>query len=64
MPEEKTLRLRLILEVEYNPNGVSEEYLRHKLGYIATAAAGDGLLTGDSEADVEMWISKVEKVVT
>lgn len=53
------VKLALQLEVAYQPNGVPESRLRRYLDQIAERAAGEGLLTGDSEAEVEDWSYRV-----
>jgi hypothetical protein len=53
------VKLTLQLDVEYRPNGVPESELRWYLDQLAKRAAGEGLMTGESEAEVEQWRAKV-----
>ena len=46
------MRLRLEFEVDYDPAGVSQEDLADKLANIAHRALDEGLLTGDTAAEV------------
>ena len=57
----KKIKLRLILDVDYNPNGVSRDYLENLLDGIAQSAASDGLMTGETEAEVVSWNATVEE---
>ena len=62
MAEKQELtKLRLILEVDYIPNGVSENALKEMLLAIADKAAADGLMTGETPAEVELWYKRVER---
>lgn len=54
------MKLKLTLFVEYEPNGVTVEELRQNLQYVASNAAGNGLLTGSSDAEVVTWNATVE----
>lgn len=58
----ETKTLRLTLDVTYNPNGVSDSVLRGFMHDIAGQAAMQGLMTGESAAEVEDWNAKVEEV--
>lgn len=53
------MKLRLTLDVEYIPNGVDAQWLKDNLMNVASRAIGEGLLTGDSEAEVETYLIKV-----
>ena len=55
-------KLRLVLDVSYNENGVPEEDLRWLLGNVVMHATNEGLLTGESEAEVESYEYRVEVV--
>lgn len=55
----KTLKLRLTLDVEYNPNGVPPVIFKDMLETLARKAASDGLMTGDTEATVKEWDATV-----
>ena len=54
--------LRLTLTVQYTPNGTSDNALYDLLYDIARHAAGDGLMTGETPAEVNIWSSSVEVV--
>jgi hypothetical protein len=51
----KFYHLRLILDVDYKLNGTPPEDLKYFLADIANRAAGDGLMTHDTPAEVENW---------
>ncbi len=55
-------KLRLVLDVTYNDNGVAEETLRRLLGNVVVLAVREGLLTGETEAEVENHAYRVETV--
>jgi hypothetical protein len=57
------VKMRLTLDVSYQPNGVSAEALADLLRAIADSAAGDGLMTGETEAEVDTWECKVQELV-
>ena len=46
------MTLELVLTVQIDPNGVSENELRGNLEYVVTHAMGAGLITGETEAEV------------
>jgi len=54
-------KLRLVIDVDYFNNGEAEETLEHLLKAIAAKAANDGLMTGETPAEVETWTAKVSK---
>jgi hypothetical protein len=57
------LKLRLIFDIEYAPHGVSEHRLRYLLEEeVAGRALNEGLLTGDTEAEVEAWQYRVVRL--
>lgn len=56
------LHLRLIVDVTYNTNRVNPDELGQKLQDMVRFAMGDGLVTGESAAEVESWKTKVQKV--
>jgi len=56
------LTLRLTLTVEYDTYGVPTDILIDALKRVALRAADEGFLIGDTEAVVEGWRHKVEKV--
>lgn len=49
------ITLKLVLTVTFKKNGVSDEELKENLRAIADRAAGDGLMTGETEAEVIVW---------
>lgn len=53
MSNQENTRLRLVLDVNYNPNGMSAEALKALLLELAQRSIGNGMLTGDSPAEVE-----------
>jgi hypothetical protein len=58
----KKPKLRLVLEVTYIPNGVPTAQLREMLEGIVTLAMGEGLVTGDTEAEVDTYTHRVETI--
>jgi hypothetical protein len=48
-------RLRLVLDVEYNLNGERIEQMKGLLRKLVAHAVGEGLLTGDSSAEVDQY---------
>ena|SRR5579859_2314567 len=54
----------LILSVTYNPNGTPPEVLNAQLHAVAANAAGDGMLSGTTAAEVETWDATVRDVLT
>lgn len=55
-------KLQLVLNVTYNDNGVAEETLRRLLDNLVAHAVDEGLLTGETEAEVEEYTHRVETV--
>jgi len=53
MPDKVTLTLTLT--VRYLPNGVDTTKLAHLLENVAHHAANNGLLTGETDAEVDCW---------
>ena len=49
----QSIRIRLVLEVDYALNGLPANALASRLERMVEAAMGDGLLTGDTSAEVE-----------
>jgi hypothetical protein len=62
MAKAKKLHLRLVVDVTYLPQGVSEVELREMLGEIAAHAMAEGLVTHDTEAEVDTYSFHVETV--
>lgn len=56
----KTIKMRLIIDVEYKPNGVDVEELKNILLSIPKNICNDGGFTWITEAEVESWTSKVK----
>jgi hypothetical protein len=54
------VKLRLILDVDYEPNGVPKEDLVLMLESVARQAS-HGLLTQDTPAEVNEWDYRVEE---
>jgi len=46
----KTIRLRLALEMEFNPNGESIGEIKERLHQVVNDAASNGTLTGEGPA--------------
>lgn len=59
MKPTKTAKLRLTLDVEYVLNGTNLNYLETALHNLAEHAAGEGMLTDYSHAEVVDWKSRV-----
>jgi len=57
-----TLKLRLILDVEYVRQGTSPEELIQNLQTIVTHSVDNGMMTGDSSAYVQTWDAGVTEV--
>ncbi|KKN98451.1 hypothetical protein LCGC14_0145600 [marine sediment metagenome] len=53
-------KLRMQLDVTYELNGVREENLKARLLSMVDRAIGDGLLTGDSPAEVTNWKIEIQ----
>lgn len=56
------MNLRLVLDVEYDASATDAPYLIGRLDDLPRRAAGDGLLTGDADAEVLDWSHRVEEV--
>lgn len=59
----KKMTMQLVLTVEIDPNGVSENELRKNLDFIVTNAMGEGLVTGSTAAEVIQYSHQVSRVV-
>jgi len=55
--------LKLSLTVGYELNGTNKNELFYCLRKIGDLAVGDGLMTGDTEAEVERWEYTVDEVM-
>lgn len=60
---DKKVKVRLIVDVEYDANGVPPRVLRDMLEYIPQMAASNGLMTGDTEAHVATWEARTVEVL-
>ena len=49
------VKMQLVVDVEYETNGVDSYELKLVLEHVARYAAGDGTLDGDTEAVVISW---------
>ena len=56
----KTVTLELRLTVEYIPNGVPIQDLKANLTQLVEIGMGNGLLTGDSPAEVKTHYYEIE----
>jgi hypothetical protein len=59
---EDVVRLQLILDVTYTPNGVPVDALRRNLDDMVRRAIGEGLLTGHSETEVDEYKATVTEL--
>ena len=59
---DKKATLVLTVKVTYELNGTPIEDLKSRLRYIASNAAAEGMMTGDSEALVETWDARVGRI--
>jgi len=57
----KLINLRLTLDVDFDPQGVSRDELIRNLNNVVSQAANNGTLTGDTPATVESYGFKVTK---
>lgn len=48
-------RIELILKVDYELNSASFEDMKRELQSLVFNAAGNGLLSGETDAEVETW---------
>lgn len=62
MEEHPTVKFRLVLEVEYERNSVSDAELCGYLTGIANRARQNGALSGESAAEVVEWNAWTEEV--
>lgn len=54
-----TLKIALVIGVEYDTNGTSRERLRNNLSFGAEHLYAGGKFTQDTKAEVETWDEKV-----
>lgn len=55
-------RIRLVLEVDYELNGVTVDELKTNLQHLVSNGIGNGLLTGSSEAEVQHYTTDVQGI--
>lgn len=55
----KPTKLRLILDVDFDPQGVDRDTLVRQMHDVVNRAVNDGTLTGDTPATVESYNFKV-----
>lgn len=53
--EQAPVRIRLVLDVAYNLNGEAADAMIQRLQDMCMYAIGNGMLTGESEAEVENY---------
>ena len=56
----KTVTFRLILDVEFDPQGTHPDDLRRNLHQVVRDAVNNGTLTGETPATVETWDCVIE----
>jgi hypothetical protein len=57
------IHLKMTLDITYIPNGVTPDYLIKRLANLLDHAAGEGMFTGDSEAEVESWYFETQEIL-
>ena len=55
----ETIKLRLTLDVEFDPQGETSEALKRRMFQVVKDATNNGTLTGDSGATVEHYAVSV-----
>jgi hypothetical protein len=58
----KNITLELKLKVRYIPNGVPVETLKSNLESLVSIGVGDGLLTGETPAEVEVYYTSITEI--
>jgi hypothetical protein len=58
----KTLKYRLTLDVEFDPQGTDPRDLEHNLYQVVRDAVNNGTLSGETSATVEEYDYSVKKV--
>jgi len=61
MAKNKMIKLRLTLDVDYVPHGVSKASLKNLLYNLVHRGLGDGMLTCETDAEVDSWCNRVEE---
>ncbi len=54
--------IKLTVKVWYEPHGTPESDLQDALYNVIAGAANNGLLSGETEAEVETWSANVERM--
>jgi hypothetical protein len=58
----KTIKLRLTLDVEFDPQGETIDKLKDRLYRVIRESVNNGVLTGDSGATVEHYTASVKQL--
>ena len=58
----KLTHLRLVLDVKFDPQGVTTKGLKHHVHQVIRDAVNNGTLTGDTPATVEWYDYSVKEV--
>jgi hypothetical protein len=58
----KTIKIKLVLTVEFDPHGEDVVYLKHNMNQVVRNAVNNGVLTGDSPSTVEHYNYEVTEV--
>ena len=56
------MKLRLVVDVEYEPGTISEEEARKYLEEMVGHCVGNGLITRESSGEVVQWDVRVENL--
>ena len=56
------VKLRLIVDIEFEANTTSTQELEQRMEKAIQIGMGEGLFTGESDAEVETWESRVEVI--
>ena len=54
------MKRRIIIDIDFDPNGVDEEDIDRGLDYAVGHLADEGWLTGPTAAEVDSWTYTVE----
>lgn len=57
----KLVKLRLVLDVDFDPQGETVESLKDNLRQVVRDATNNGTLSGSSPATVELYEMKITK---
>ena len=58
----KTMKFKLTLVVEFDPQGCTAEDLKHNMHQVVTRSVNDGTLTGELPATVERYSYSVKRI--